>query len=280
MTAPVEAAPATGTAGEQGGEGQAPDTTGGQNAGPGDYSRDADAGKGKRAPGERVRSASREDDAPREDDGPDLDVETGRKAAGAKGEDWRMEDLPPGVQKHIKELRAENATRRTESTESKKAREAAEKRATDGDDRFAKAVEAFTKAIGLTPEVDEPQRSPEELLGEAQSNYKNARVELAVFRNAGEHDADPDALLDSTSFMKAVRELDPTADDFADQVADAIADAVERNPKLRAENERQSLFDQAPSGGDFGGGPAERSGPDEWSVDDFRRARKDGRGPR
>ena len=261
-------------------EGQAPaDTSSTDPAGPGELDTGSEGGdgpRGRRAGTEKVRSASRDDDEPQDD----ADGKPGKGAddAGKAKGDWKVEDLPAGAQKLIADLRKENSTRRTEASDSRKAREAAEKKAAAGDERFANATEAFMKALGLTPEPDEPERSPEELLGEVTQKYQHTRVELAVYRASAEHDADPDALLDSRSFLTKALALDPGGDEFDQAIAAAIGDAVEGNPKLRAREPARPAF-LAPSGGDFGGGPAEPLGPDEWSVDDFRRNRKEkGRG--
>lgn len=328
MTASTTAAPADSSTGEGGTAGQAPASTtnpagpgsstgtgttdtgtgSGAPSGAGDGGQ-GDGPRGRRAPGEHVRSASRGDLEPREpeqagtgrsgtgrgdtggkqgrgddqgrtgrDAGTDAgDSDAGDGEQGRKAGDWRIEDLPPGAQKLIGDLRKENGTRRTEAADAKKAAQAAEKKATDGDERFAKATQAFMTALGLTPEPDEPQRSPEELLAEATTNYRNTRVELAVFRAAAAHGADPEALLDSRAFLTKAHALDPSGEDFNTAIAAAISDAVDGNPKLRAEAPARPA-QQAPSGGDFGGGPAGPPGPEEWSVDDFRRARRNERG--
>jgi len=278
------------------GQGQAPaDSSSEAPAGPGSRSEgstgtagsaaDGAGPAGQRAADEHVRSSSRDDEAPQDQPARPVPLDAAGSAAdhdarskGSSSADWRMEDLPAGAQKVIKDLRGEAATRRTEAGEARKAREQAEQQAKAGDERFATAVEAFTRALGLTPDADEPQRSPEELLGEVQANYQHARIELAVFRAAGAGDADPGALLDSLDFLTRVRQLDPAAPDFQESIAKEITAALERNPKLRAQAAEPSPGTAAPSGGDFGGGPAERIGPDEWSVDDFRRARQSGRG--
>lgn len=276
MTAPTTTAPASSTAPEGEGAagvdpGQAPGSgSTGPATAPGSTAGQASEGR------QNVRSSSRDDDEPREPgqhDDQQQDAKTGRKTTG----DWKIEDLPPGAQKLIGDLRKENGTRRTEAQESKKAADAASKRAGEVDEKFASAVQAFTKALGLTPEADEPQRSPEELIGELTTKYQQSRVELAVFRAAAAAEADAEALLDSRSFLTAAHALDPADQDFEQAIADAISDAVEQNPKLRAQPV-EPAYTHAPSGGDFGGGPAISSGPDEWSVDDFRRERRNGRG--
>ncbi len=297
MTAPTTTAPAadpaaapttgTGTGDNAGGEGLAPSTT------------STTAGTAKPPREEKVRTASRDDDAPQDGtgsttsdtgrsrarDGHDDDhsadaARKGDDAASSKpGKDWKVEDLPPGAQKYIAELRKENGTRRTEAGDLKKQAAEALKRAQAGDDRFAKATEAFMSALGLTPEPDEPERSPEERLEDITTKHRQTRIELAVYRAAGANGADPEALLDSRAFLNRAFALDPAGEEFDKGVAEAIADAVEQNPKLRAaEPERHYEPPSAPSGGDFGGGPAEPAGPDEWSVDDFRRERRNGRG--
>lgn len=102
-----------------------------------------------------------------------------------------------------------------------------------------KQYEEFTtglaKLLGLAPdEAPDPEKLTQQL-NAAQGETKSARVELAVFRAAGKHGADPDAVLDSRAFQAAVAQLDPTANDFAAQVDAALAAAVEGNPRLRAQ---------------------------------------------
>ncbi|MFY7069590.1 hypothetical protein ACOQFV_27345 [Nocardiopsis changdeensis] len=57
-----------------------------------------------------------------------------------------------------------------------------------------------------------------------------ATTELAVYRAAGKHGANPVALTDSRSFMDAVGKLDPAAADYDKQVSDAIKKAVADHP--------------------------------------------------
>ncbi len=286
MTAPTIDAPADSSTGGEGATtgGQAP--AGSSNgstspAGPGQHEAAREGGdgpRGRRADGEQVRNAARDDDGPQDDGGEPgtRRDDEGKAVRSPKPGDWRIEDLPPGAQKLIGDLRKENGTRRTEAAEAKKLREAAEKKASEGDERFAGAVKAFTTALGLTPEPDEPEKTPEEQLGEVTQQYRHVRIELAVYRAAADHEANPDALLDSRSFMSKALALDPGSDEFDQAIADAIGEAVDNNPHWRTEQPAPAY--QAPSGGDFGGGPAEPLGPDEWSVDDFRRARRNEHG--
>lgn len=282
MTAPTTtdtAAPADNGSGGGATEGQAPadntstGTTGtsGGSAGP-DKPDTAPGPRGRRGSDEHVRSSSRDDTAPTDDDGADSDDGDSGGSKGKGGKDWRVEDLPAGAQKLIADLRKEAGTRRSEAADQKKAREEAEAKAAAGDEKFGNAIEALTRALGLTPDLpNEPEQSPEERLNQISAEYQQSRVELAVYRAAAAHGGDPDALLDSRTFLSRAAKLDPADEGFDKAIAAAIGDAVATNPKLRAAPAKPPA---APSGGDFGGGPAEPIGPDKWSVDDFRRARQ------
>ncbi|MGA5272286.1 hypothetical protein ACPCKL_00525 [Streptomyces cellulosae] len=85
---------------------------------------------------------------------------------------------------------------------------------------------------------EEKKLTPEQIAQKAQESDQQARaatVKLAVFQTAGKHGADPEALLDSASFERAINKLDPTADTFAANVEAAIKKAVENNPRLKAQ---------------------------------------------
>ena len=62
----------------------------------------------------------------------------------------------------------------------------------------------------------------------------SARAELAVHTLAADNGANPNALLDSRSFLNALQALDASADDYRDRVAIAIKDAVQSNANLSA----------------------------------------------
>ncbi|GAA5078640.1 hypothetical protein [Streptomyces similanensis] len=84
----------------------------------------------------------------------------------------------------------------------------------------------------------EKKLTPEEIAQKATESDQKAReatVKLAVFQTAGKHGGDPESLLDSASFAKAITKLDPTADTFAANVEAAIKKAVEANPRLKAQ---------------------------------------------
>lgn len=107
------------------------------------------------------------------------------------------------------------------------------------DARAAKErTDAILKAAGLTPDG---KQDPAEQLAAAKAAADKATetareraVELAVYKRAPKNGGDPEALLDSLNFKKAVKDLDPDAADFDDKVVDAIKAAVKANPKLAA----------------------------------------------
>ncbi|WP_432008725.1 hypothetical protein [Streptomyces bacillaris] len=143
---------------------------------------------------------------------------------------------------------------RTEVDEQKQKRAEDKQRATDEQTAFMKKVAA---AFGLETDEAKPP-TPEELakqLEEAQTRTKasddrarQTQVELAVYKTAGKHGGDPDALLDSRSFAKAIEKLDPNADGFDEAVATAVKTAVDSNSKLAAKAPKREP-EPTPAGG-------------------------------
>lgn len=150
----------------------------------------------------------------------------GQQAASQQAGEWdgKVESLPEPVQKMIRDLRTENGQRRTALT-------AAEQQQQD-------MVRALAKAAGVKlPDDEDNGPDPAALtqqLTAAQQAQRQTAVELAVYRTAGKHSGDPDALLDSRSFLNAVADLDPAAPDFGSQVDAAVKNAVDSNPKLKS----------------------------------------------
>lgn len=86
-------------------------------------------------------------------------------------------------------------------------------------------------------ETDDPAETVRTITAEAdtlRSELQQARTELAVHNLAAENGANPNALLDSRSFLNTLQGLDATADDYQEQVADAIRTAVAANATLSA----------------------------------------------
>lgn len=128
--------------------------------------------------------------------------------------------------KMVRDLRNENGKSRTN---------AKEQAATEAKQNLAQDI---GKALGLVKE-DEPA-DPDKLaqqLSSEQQRAKDSAVELAVYKNASKHGADPDALTDSRAFLNKVAELDPNDERFGEKVGDAIKKATENNPKLRAQGQ-------------------------------------------
>ena len=114
-----------------------------------------------------------------------------------------------------------------------------EKKATAAAKAERERVAKILAAAGLTADgKEDPAEQLKAAAAERDSNAAKARetaIELAVFKRAGKAGGDPDALLDSRGFLKAVADLDPDAADFGDKVTAAVKAAVKDNPKLAAD---------------------------------------------
>jgi hypothetical protein len=165
--------------------------------------------------------------------------------------DGKVESLPPAVAKVITEARSEAGKERTTA----KANAAAQAR--------QELAQTIGKALGIVQ--DDQPADPAELtrtitektsrIGELETTVRTQAIELAAYKAAGAHGANPAALLDSRSFLASVAELDPAAADFTTKLDDAIKAAVDNNAQLRT--------GQAPrrGGGDFVGGPGTQQRP-------------------
>ena len=102
------------------------------------------------------------------------------------------------------------------------------------------------KALGLVKgdEKVDPEKLAADLQA-SQSETLQAKRELAVYRGASAAGGDPDALLDSNSFLRSIESVDPTD---TEKITEAIKEAVKNNSKL-------SMVPRAgsKSGGDVGG---------------------------
>lgn len=147
---------------------------------------------------------------------------SGQNGTGAEAQN--VDELPEWAQKIIRDTRSEAANHRTKANEATAAQQA--------------TLDAIAKALGLKNDDGEDEGpKPEELTAQvqaAQAQAREAAVQLAVYRTASKHDGDPDALLDSRTFLAKVADLDPSADDFGTKVDQAIKAAVDTNPKLKA----------------------------------------------
>lgn len=140
-------------------------------------------------------------------------------AAATDMPDWVKD--PEQAWKVIQETRLEAGDKRIALTAAEAARTAAETKA-------QAVLDAIAKATGQAAETD-PVKLASDLTA-AQDAAKDAARELAIFKAAGSA-ADPVKLLDRTSFMNAVRGIDP-ADGTA--LAAAIEAAVKADPTLKS----------------------------------------------
>lgn len=109
-------------------------------------------------------------------------------------------------------------------------------------------LDTIAKALGLKTDDADPAKLAAQLAAK-DTEARQSKVELAVYRAASTHGADPAALLDSRGFLNSVNDLDPSGKDFNSKVSDAIKAAVEGNPKLKV-----TPPGPARSGGEFPGG--------------------------
>ncbi|MGW4822527.1 hypothetical protein ACWEP4_26925 [Streptomyces sp. NPDC004227] len=151
----------------------------------------------------------------------------------AKAPTFTGEFDPAKFEKLVENIRGDVAAEKAK-------REAAETKAADDQAAFMKRV---ATAFGIEtdetkpPTLEELAAQLEESRGETKASRdetRQTRVELAVYKSAARHGADPDALLDSRAFAQAVAKLDPAGTDFNTQVENAITEAVAANQKLKA----------------------------------------------
>ncbi|MDF5756651.1 hypothetical protein [Spongiactinospora sp. TRM90649] len=195
----------------------------------------------------------------------------------------RVDELPNWAQRLIKDTRNEAAEHRTQLSELRRQVES-QPTGPSAEDLVRTAqqevAQQIARALGLA-EAEETPPDPQTVIDKLTSEkatteqerdaerdlHRRVRVELAVHRSSTKFGADPDALLDSRSFLRNLRELDP---DDAAAIDDVIKRAVEDNPKFKAS---QTAGPPAKSGGDFAGGTGAR--PEEaMTVDDFRARRR------
>lgn len=126
------------------------------------------------------------------------------------------------------------------------ARQALEQQVNDLKAAQQSQLDALAKALGLKSDdtPPDPERLAEQVKAE-QAKARDAAMQLAVYRAAATHEANADALLDSTSFLASLKDVDP-AD--ADAVSAAIKAAVEGSDRFK-------VATPAPAAPSFGGGP-------------------------
>lgn len=154
----------------------------------------------------------------------------------AKAPEFTGEFDPAKFQKLVANIRGDVDTEKAK-------REAAEAKVTEIEQGQAAFMKKMASLFGVTTDDEKPP-TPEQLtqqLAEAQTRTKasddrarQTQVELAVYKTAGTHGGDPDALLDSRQFANAIAKLDPADTGFDEQVGKAVRAAVDSNKKLAA----------------------------------------------
>src|SRR5690606_2655486 len=173
------------------------------------------------------------------DDGAGKDDKPKPKAPAKKDDG---EDPAATIARLQKDLKQANADAAKARTNAKKAA---------ADEARTEIVQELGKALGLIKDDKDTPPDPAALTAQiekATAAHRETAVELAIYRHAGKHGADPDALTDSRTFLNSIKGLDPSDEGFAKKVQAAIKQAVTDNPKLKAAG-------QAPArtSGDFSG---------------------------
>lgn len=198
------------------------------------------------------------------DDDQDDDASKGDKPKPKPPVKKADEDPAAELERLRKELKQANG-------EAAKARTSAKKAAAD--EARSEIMKELGKVLGLV-EDDDKTPDPAALKAQIESAtaaHRETAVELAVYRGASKHGADPDALTDSRAFLKSIADLDPNDEGFAKAVSAAIKAAVTDNPKLKAAS-------QAPArtSGDFSGSSEKPKNGN--SIEAQREARRKARG--
>lgn len=108
-------------------------------------------------------------------------------------------------------------------------------------------LDDLAKALGLKSDDDppDPARLAQEISDEkaktaaAETRATDAERQLAVFKVAHEHEGNPLALLDSSSFLRSIAEIDPND---STKIGEAVKVAVEGNPLFKSTPATAALF--------------------------------------
>lgn len=123
------------------------------------------------------------------------------------------------LEREVQQLRQENGKARVTAKE-KAAQEARDE-----------VVRDIGKSLGLIK--DDEDADPAELrkqIEEHQTAVRERDQELAVYRSAAEHDADPNKLLDSRRFLASIKDIDP---DDSEKIGAAIKAAIDSDESYK-----------------------------------------------
>jgi len=164
------------------------------------------------------------------------------EAAAAKPAEGAPAPAPQGEtpEQTIARLTAENQTLAREKENVRIQKEGELK-------KEAKRTELLNLAGVLGIEVKDPTKETlesltEKLTGralagdntttEAQSEARNAKMELAIYKTAGTEKVNADKLANSISFQTATKDLDPTAADFNEKLKAAMQAELKKDPSI------------------------------------------------
>jgi hypothetical protein len=161
----------------------------------------------------------------------------GQQAAGAGTQQGAGSDATADLAATVARLERDLAAARKEAGAAR-----VNAKATAAEEAKAELAQQIGKALGLVKDdgPPDPAKLTEQItaqtsrITELESARRAQQVELAVHSLADKHQAKAAVLLDSRSFVKAIRELDPAAGDFTTQLDAAIKTAVSNNPSFRS----------------------------------------------
>lgn len=152
-------------------------------------------------------------------------------------------EIPDALNAVVKEFR----DARKEAGNHRTAKSAEKERADAAEGKLSQVLEL----LGMTNDDDPDPDALQAAIAEREKAVTAKTVEFDAYRAANKHGANPDALLDSASFLRATSQLDPSSETYKADLESAIKTAVETNPLLAA----------ASPGGGRGRGPAQGPRP-------------------
>jgi hypothetical protein len=154
-----------------------------------------------------------------------VDAITALKDAGA--------EIPKALETVVKEFRDD----RREAANHRGAKTAEKQRADDAEAKLTQVLQA----LGVKDGEDPPD--PDALaktVADRDDQLRKNTVEFAAYKAATRLGADPDALLDSRTFLAKLEKLDPSSDTYTADLESAVNEAKESNPKLSASHTPRS----------------------------------------
>lgn len=219
--------------------------------------------------------ASNETDAKSEsvaDSSADTSIDADDKGNGIDGAPWTKDNFD-----------AERAWRLLQNKDQdiEKVKTTADQRVKNAADEAEKNLaQKIGKALGL---VEDEETKPDELIAQltkerdSKASQLNEYLTKDAIRTAARNSkADEDLLIPVLVGKGALKDLDPSSEDFADQVAAIVVSEVEKNPKLRATQVASATSNGNSASGDRKG-QLTRDDLKRMSPQERLKAAKDGR---